>query len=175
MIIIAAMRGVAAVAGALLVSSGAAARALDRPAGGGVTWVTVLDNETVRAVRARMPPGTSAIIDNITSPHLVVQVTPGDVEINQIGENTRGRRGAGAVSFVPGGGSHHARNIGATAFDLLAVVIKETRRPAPPLPPARRRPGSRATRSSTTTPSASCACALLRTRANRCTHTRTTS
>jgi quercetin dioxygenase-like cupin family protein len=113
----------------------------DWPTGKGTTWVTTLDNDTVKIVRHRMPPATGGIIGPMSDAHVVVQITAGEVEINQIGANSRGHRVPGDMSFVPPDVAHQMRNIGRTTFDQLVIRLKSTRAPAPAAPATAAPPG----------------------------------
>jgi quercetin dioxygenase-like cupin family protein len=98
---------------------------------GGVTWNTVLDNDTVTVTRVHMPPGTAGNTDVPNAPFVIAQITPGDVELTQMGQDSRGPRPGGAVTFLPPGVPHRVVNIGKTTFDMLFIKIKSTREPAP--------------------------------------------
>jgi quercetin dioxygenase-like cupin family protein len=107
----------------------------------GVTAVSVENNATANIYRLHMPPGTAHILSATAPAHVVVQITPGDVQIDQVGENSRGPLEAGAVSYVAAGQGHHAVNIGTTAFDRLGIAIKPTRPPAESAPATEAPPG----------------------------------
>jgi quercetin dioxygenase-like cupin family protein len=76
-----------------------------------------------------------------SAPMLVVQVSRGVAEITQRGENSRGPRGAGDVTYVPADDGHRVENIGATTFDQLQIALKPTRAPAPTAPVTEAPPG----------------------------------
>ena len=105
-----------------------------QPPDRGVTWVTVLDNDSVFVTRVRMPPGTSGNMSPSSGPHVIVQLTPGDIEQTQIDANHRGPREAGAVTWLPDGVGNRFVNIGKNTFDLLTIRIKSTRPPAASAP-----------------------------------------
>ena len=107
----------------------------------GVVWSTVLDNGTVTVTRVHMPPGTAGYVDVPSAAIVMVQITPGDVEQSQNGENGRGPRPAGAVTYLPPGVPYRTVNIGKAAFDLLQIKIKPTRAPAPAAPATDAPPG----------------------------------
>jgi len=122
-----------------LVVTAAAQR--DWPTGNGTTWVTVLDNDTVNVVRHRMPPATGGIISPMSDANLLVQITPGDAQIDQPDANSRGHRVPGNFTFVPPQTAHQIRNIARTTFDQLAIRIKASRSPATDAPPTAAPPG----------------------------------
>jgi quercetin dioxygenase-like cupin family protein len=107
----------------------------------GITTTNVLDNDTVRVERLHIAPGAGEIVTATALPTLVVQVTPGAVEISQLEEDSRGARAAGAVNFVPTGRGHVGRNIGTTSFDMMWIGIKPTRTAAPAAPATDAPPG----------------------------------
>lgn len=107
----------------------------------GATSTTILNNDTITVDRLHMAPGSAETIGATAPPFLVVQITPGDVEVNQFEENSRGPRPAAAVTYVPAGVGRHEVNIGATTFDLLLIRIKPTRAAAPAAPPTAAPPG----------------------------------
>jgi quercetin dioxygenase-like cupin family protein len=112
-----------------------------QPPDHGVTWVTVLDNDTVTATRVHMPPGTAGYIDVPSAAIVIVQITAGDVELSENGESSRGPRPVGAVTYLPPGAPYRAVNIGKTTFDLLQIKIKPTRETAPAAPATDTPPG----------------------------------
>jgi len=115
------------------------APAQGRPAG--VTWTTVIENDTLSVTRVHMPPGTGGIISPRPAPMLVVQVSAGQAQITQPGHDSRGPRVAGDVTYVGPDEGHEVENIGAAPFDQLHVAIKATRAPAPAAPATEAPPG----------------------------------
>ena len=102
-----------------------------QPPDRGVTWNTVLDNDTVTVTRVHMPPGTAGYIDVPSAAIVIVQITAGDVELSENWKNSRGLRPVGAVTYLPPGAPSRTVNIGKTTFDLLQIKIKPTRETAP--------------------------------------------
>jgi quercetin dioxygenase-like cupin family protein len=123
----------------LLVAAAAIAAAQGRPAG--ATWTTVIENSTLSVTRVHMPPRTGGIISPRTSPMLIVQVSAGEAQITQLGQDSRGPRAAGDVSYVAPDEGHEVENIGTVAFDQLHIAIKASRAPAPAAPVTEAPPG----------------------------------
>ena len=95
----------------------------------------VVDNATVTVTRLRFPMYAREEPRRNDAPIVIVQLTPGDVDVN-VGDQFRtGTQPAGAVTFVPAGIGYGAANAGAVPFDMLAIAIKPTRAPAPAAPP----------------------------------------
>jgi quercetin dioxygenase-like cupin family protein len=96
---------------------------------------TMLDNATVTVTRLRFAAGAGEAVHTHDFPIVVVQLTPGDVDLTVSDARAIGPRIAGSVTYVPAGTEHAAKNAGATTFDLLAIAIKPRRPPALEAPP----------------------------------------
>jgi quercetin dioxygenase-like cupin family protein len=107
----------------------------------GITRTQLLDNPTVMIARLNMAPGAREQVHTHPFSAVVVQLTPGDVEM-RIGtrpETTRKERGT--VDFIAAEMPHAAANVGTTGFDIVTVAIKPDRKPAGTQPPAEAPPG----------------------------------
>jgi len=119
--------------------TGAAPQQTSRPA---PQRTTVLDNATVTVTRLRFAPGSGETVHTHDFPLVIVQLTSGDVVDLNVGDTrSNGPRVAGLVTFVQAGTEHAVVNAGSTPFELMAVAIKTTRRPAPAAPPTEAPPG----------------------------------
>ncbi len=96
---------------------------------------TMLDNATVTVTRLRFAAGAGEAVHTHDFPIVIVQLTPGDVDLTVSDARAIGPRVAGSVTYVPAGTEHAAKNAGAMTFDLLAIAIKPTRPPALEAPP----------------------------------------
>jgi quercetin dioxygenase-like cupin family protein len=96
---------------------------------------TMLDNATVTVTRLRFAAGAGEAVHTHDFPIVIVQLTPGDVDLTVSDARAIGPRVAGSVTYVPAGTEHAAKNAGAMTFDLLAIAIKPTRPPALDGPP----------------------------------------
>ncbi len=101
----------------------------------------VLDNATVTVTRLRFAPGTGESVHTHAFPLLIVQLTPGVVDLTVDDMRARGPRETGVVTLVPANVPHAAVNAGSTSFDLIAVAVKPARPPAPAAPPTDAPPG----------------------------------
>lgn len=107
----------------------------------GITRAQLLDNPTVMIARLTMAPGAREQVHTHPFSAVIVQLTPGDVEM-RIGtrpESTRKERGT--VDFIAAEMPHAAANVGTNAFDIVTVAIKPDRKPAGTQPPAEAPPG----------------------------------
>jgi len=103
---------------------------------------TILDNATVTVTRLRFAPGSGETVHTYDSPLVLIQLTDGDlVDLAVRDEPVHGPRVAGLVTFVPAGSEHAVANAGTTPFEMMAVAIKTTRRPALTAPPTDAPPG----------------------------------
>lgn len=101
----------------------------------------VLDNATVTVTRLRFAPGTGESVHTHAFPLLIVQLTPGMVDLTVDDMRARGPRETGLVTFMPANVPHAAVNAGSTTFDLMAIAVKPARPPAPAAPPTDAPPG----------------------------------
>jgi quercetin dioxygenase-like cupin family protein len=107
----------------------------------GISRTQLLDNPTVMIARLNMAPGAREQVHTHPFSAVIVQLTPGDVEM-RIGtrpETTRKERGT--VDFIAAEMPHAAANVGGSAFDIVTVAIKPDRKPAGTQPPAEAPPG----------------------------------
>lgn len=95
----------------------------------------VLQNKTVAVTHLRFAPGTREDTHSNPFPVVLVQITPGEIEIKEQDTSRRGSR-AGEVWFVPADRPHSIAPRGSNGpIDLLAIGILPTRAPAPAAPP----------------------------------------
>ena len=107
----------------------------------GITRTQLLDNSTVMIARLNMAPGAREQVHTHPFSAVIVQLTPGEVEM-RIGtrpETTRKERGT--VDFIAAEMPHAAANVGTSGFDIVTVAIKPDRKPAGTQPPAEAPPG----------------------------------
>jgi quercetin dioxygenase-like cupin family protein len=124
---------------ALALTLAVATQAAPRPA---PARTTVLDNATVTVTRLRFAAGSGETMHTHAFPLVLVQLTAGDlVDLAVRDEPVRGPRVAGLVTFVPAGSEHAVVNDGTTPFEMMAVALKTTRRPAPAALPTDAPPG----------------------------------
>lgn len=90
----------------------------------GITRTPVLDNREAQATRVRIAPGAREPIHTHPYDLVLVQVTPGRMELVVGGRTDTGRREAGDVVFVPRGTPHAVASTDDRPFDVLSVGIK---------------------------------------------------
>lgn len=100
----------------------------------GISRTELIDNATVLVARLRMEPGARETVHTHPFSAVVIQLTPGDVDMTLGAERARAPRPAGFVWFVPREAPHAAVNAGTSAYDLITIAIKPTRPPAPAAP-----------------------------------------
>ena len=136
----------------------------------GITRTVVVDNATALVARLRYEAGKGETSHTHPFSAVVIQLTPGEVEMTLAGDRSRARREAGSVWFIPANTPHMAVNTGTAPCEQIAVTIKPTRAAAPAAPPTERAArASPAPRSSTTTTRAWFGCCSRRAAASRCT------
>jgi quercetin dioxygenase-like cupin family protein len=94
------------------------------PAPAGITRTPVLDNAEARVARVGFAPSAREPVHSHPFDLVVVQLTPGRVEV-KVGEQvTTKDHAAGEAIFFPRDVPHAVSNVGATPFDALSVGIK---------------------------------------------------
>ncbi len=107
----------------------------------GVTRTGLADNASVLVARLRMDPGAREPLHTHPFSAVVIQLTPGDVDMTLGDDHTRARQPPGFVWFIPKETTHAAMNAGTTAFDVITVAIKPARPPASAAPATAAPPG----------------------------------
>jgi len=107
----------------------------------GMSRSVVLENDTTLVARLGYEPGKGETSHTHPFSAVVVQLTPGDVDMTLGADHSRARREVGAVWFIPANVPHAAVNAGTATFEQIAVTIKPTRAPAPAAPPTEAPPG----------------------------------
>jgi mannose-6-phosphate isomerase-like protein (cupin superfamily) len=90
----------------------------------GLTSKVILDNDRVRVQRLSVPVGFRDPVSVVQNDMVVIQATPGDMEVVINGEKTTGRVDAGKVWYVPKTIRHQFSNAGNTSYDTLVVMLK---------------------------------------------------
>ena len=101
----------------------------------GITRTVVVDNATALVARLRYEAGKGETTHTHPFSAVVIQLTPGEVEMTLAGDRSRARREAGSVWFIPANTPHMAVNTGTAPWEHIAVTIKPTRAAAPAAPP----------------------------------------
>jgi quercetin dioxygenase-like cupin family protein len=111
-----------------------AAPAIQQPPPG-ITRTVLVDNPTVLVARLRYDAGKGETSHTHPFSAVVVQLTPGEVDMTLAADRSRARREAGTAWFIPAAAPHAAVNVGTAPFDQIAITIKPTRPAAPAAPP----------------------------------------
>jgi quercetin dioxygenase-like cupin family protein len=107
----------------------------------GMSRSVLVDNASVLVTHLGYEAGTGEASHTHPFSAVVVQLTPGDVDMTIGSEHSRSRRDVGAVWFIPANVPHAAINAGATMFEQVAVAIKPDRSLAPSSPASDAPPG----------------------------------
>jgi len=107
----------------------------------GITRSVIVDNATVLVARLGYEAGTGETSHTHPFSAVVIQLTPGDVDMTLGADRSRARREAGTVWFVPANVPHMALNTGTAPWEQIAITIKPTRAAAAAAPPTDAPPG----------------------------------
>jgi quercetin dioxygenase-like cupin family protein len=94
------------------------------PAPEGITRTPVLDNTDARVTRVSFAPSAREPVHTHPFDLVVVQLTPGRVEVRLGSDVTTKDYAAGDVIFLPRDVPHAVSNVGTSSFDVLSVGIK---------------------------------------------------
>ena len=90
----------------------------------GITRAPLLDNSEARATRVTFDPGASEAVHSHPFDMVVVQVTPGRMDV-RVGETRETKDyAAGDVVWLPRDVPHAVSNAGARAFTVISVGVK---------------------------------------------------
>ena len=105
----------------------------ERPPGGsqpaaqsppGITRVPLLDNAEARATRVTFAPGAREPVHSHPFDMVVVQITPGRMEVLVGGRKEAKDYAAGEAVWLPRNVPHAVSNVGAVAFTVVSVGVK---------------------------------------------------
>ena len=91
----------------------------------GITREAVHEDAKVMIARLTMAPGARETVHTHPFDAVVVQITPGEVEMTVGDKKTSGRKPAGDVTLIPRDTPHAAVNIGKTDVLVVTVAIKQ--------------------------------------------------
>ena len=89
----------------------------------GMTFNTVLENDKVRIIRARMDVDAREGLHTHAADTIVVHLSGGEIEDTANGKTVVNRWKPGDVEFEARGSSHSARNVG-KLIDVVLVALK---------------------------------------------------
>lgn len=90
----------------------------------GMTSTPVLNNERVVVAKLTFAPGARERVHAHALDIVVLQLTPGQVELSVMDDKKTSRQEAGAATFIPRGVLHSAANVGTEPFELLVVALR---------------------------------------------------
>jgi quercetin dioxygenase-like cupin family protein len=140
-LVIAALVAGAAVVAQLFQSRALGAESAPQQPPPGITRTVLVDNDTVLVARLRYEAGKGETSHTHPFSAVVIQLTPGDVDMTLAADHSRAHRDAGTTWFIPAAAPHAAVNVGTVPFDQIAITIKPTRATAPAAPAADAPPG----------------------------------
>jgi len=102
----------------------------------------IMQNDTVAVTHLRFAPGTRENVHTHPFPVLIVQITSGEIAVQEQNVTKRSQR-VGEVWYVPTDRPHSLTTIenAKNSIDLLAVALLPTRPPAPAAPATEAPPG----------------------------------
>ena len=107
----------------------------------GITRTVLVDNATVLVARLGYEAGKGETSHTHPFSAVVVQLTPGEVDMTLGADRSRAWRDTGTVWFVPATVPHAAINTGTAPWEQIAITIKPGRAAAPAAPPTDAPPG----------------------------------
>ncbi len=102
----------------------------------------IMQNETLAVTHLRFGPGTREAVHTHPFPLVLVQITPGDIAVQEQNTTMRGGK-VGEVWYVPTDRPHAVTMLpnAQKAIDVIAIALLPTRPPAPAAPPTEAPPG----------------------------------
>src|SRR5436190_4981263 len=107
----------------------------------GITRDQVLDNRTALIAHLRMEPGSRETIHTHPFSAVVIQLTPGEIDMTVGKVRSRQTRDPGFAWFIPKEAPHAAINSGTSAVEFVTVGIKPERPAAAAAPSTQSPPG----------------------------------
>jgi quercetin dioxygenase-like cupin family protein len=107
----------------------------------GITRDQILDNGTALIAHLRMEPGSRETIHTHPFSAVVIQLTPGEIDMTVGKVRSRQARDPGFAWFIPKEAPHAAINSGAGAVEFVTIGIKPDRPAAAAAPATQSPPG----------------------------------
>jgi len=107
----------------------------------GISRDQVLDNGTALIAHLRMEPGSRETIHTHPFSAVVIQLTPGEIDMTVGRVRSRQTRDPGFAWFIPKEAPHAAINSGAAAVEFVTIGIKPDRPAAAAAPATQSPPG----------------------------------
>lgn len=126
-------------AGTIALATAALVQASQPPPG--ITRTAVVDNATAVIAHLRMDPGSRETIHTHPFSAVVIQLTPGEIDMTIDKERERQTHDPGFVWFIPKEAPHAAINTGPNPVEFVTVGIKANRPASDAAPPTPSPPG----------------------------------
>lgn len=84
----------------------------------------LLANDRVSAIKLSFPPGARETSHRHPFDIIVIQLTPGDVELMLDGKESAGAIEPGRTTFISAQTLHSAGNAGTVPFDMVVVALR---------------------------------------------------
>jgi quercetin dioxygenase-like cupin family protein len=97
------------------------------PAKPRISMVKVLENDRLMVTRLTFPPGAHEEVHIAPQDLVVMQATPGDVEVTFDKETTTSRVETGKTWWISKVTPHAYSNVGQEPFDLIVVFLKDAK------------------------------------------------
>lgn len=81
-------------------------------------------NDRVSAIKLSFPPGARESLHAHPFDIVVIQLTPGEVELVLDGKESSGAIMPGVVTYIPAQMVHSAGNVGSTPFDMVVLALR---------------------------------------------------
>lgn len=107
----------------------------------GINRTQLIDNPSVMCAHLTYAAGAAESMHTHPFAAVVVQLTPGDVDMTIGSEHTRAHREAGFVWYIPREVPHALINVGSAPIEQITIAIKPDRPAATPGPAAAAPPG----------------------------------
>ncbi|MGE3512531.1 MAG: cupin domain-containing protein [Vicinamibacterales bacterium] len=92
-----------------------------------ISLVKLLENESVMVTRITFPPGAREAVHITPQDLVVMQGSPGQVEVTLGNETTTGRVETGKTWWVSNVTPHAYSNVGTEPFDLIVIFLKQSK------------------------------------------------
>jgi len=125
---------------AILIAGAALATSAQQPPAG-ITRDQIADNPTALIAHLRMEPGSRETIHTHPFAAVVIQLTPGEIDMTIGKVRSRQTRDPGFIWFIPKETPHAAVNSGTTPVEFVTIGIKPDRPSATAAPATQAPPG----------------------------------
>jgi quercetin dioxygenase-like cupin family protein len=90
----------------------------------GISSSPLFANDRVSAIKLSFAPGARESVHTHPFDIMVIQLTPGEVDLSLEGKESSGHIDAGRVTYIPAQALHWAGNAGKAPFDMVVVALR---------------------------------------------------